>query len=265
MAVQPGWKMALFSLWRMVLPGITILPAIVKRKHLSLLCLVNFIAHYHFTHQPGNAWHNLGTVLPDLARNFLPKARIQPDKVQPLLQLHEHLHLNEGARQHISLDKIFHNSHFFHQGYEEVKKNIRKVGFDASFTRFFFLNHIFLELMLDRYLINQHPGSADDFYASLQEINEKEITSYLALNEVEFSELFYERFHRFREIRYLYHYRDNEKLIYSLNRILMRVGLSSLSEHNQKSLVPCIEETELWIAQAFPALHQEITTKLNDT
>lgn len=220
---------------------------------------MNFIAHYHFTHKPGNAYHNLGIVLPDLARNFVTAPRIKPELLQPVLQLEPHKHLNEGARQHYALDKFFHNSPFFEEGYRFVKDSIHKAGFDDSFTRFFFLNHIFLELMLDRYIIGKHSPAIDGFYHSLQEIENEPLSSYLELNGVETKELFIQRFHQFREIRYLYHYTNNEKLIYSLNRILMRVGLYGLSAHNQERLIPCIEETELWIDKAFPLLQQQIS------
>jgi len=219
---------------------------------------MNFIAHYHFTHKPGNSYHNLGIVLPDLIRGFIPSKRIKPDVLYQILRSEQHRHLNEGTRLHYAIDKFFHNSSFFMNGYEFVKSSIHNAQFDNSFSRFFFLNHIFLELMLDRYLIGRHTASIDGFYQSLAEVKNEILGSYLDLNHIKTKELFFENFHQFRKMRYLYHYIDNEKLIYSLNRIMMRVGLSGLSEYNQKQLLPCIDEVELWIEAAFPSLQQQL-------
>lgn len=220
---------------------------------------MNFIAHYHFTHKPGNAYHNLGIVLPDLTRNFIPSKRIKPETLRSILELDAHHQLNEGARQHYALDRFFHNSPFFINGYTFVKNCTANAQFDGTFSRYFFLNHIFLELMLDRYIISRHTPSIDGFYQSLTEVESEVLGSYLDLNGIETKELFLERFHQFREIRYLYHYTDNEKLIYSLNRIMMQVGLYGLSANNQQQLLPCIAETELWIDSEFPSLLQQFS------
>ena len=217
---------------------------------------MNFIAHFFFTHQPEQHYYNLGTVLPDLARNFVKGSRIAPHKTVPLQP--EHQQLNEGSAMHYALDKVFHNSQFFNSSYAHIRELTRQAGFDSSFPKYFFFNHIFLELMLDRYLIRQHPQSATEFYRSLHVIEPQPLKDFLQLHDIVQGEEFFTKFERFRDVKYLFHYPDNEKMIYSLNRIMMQVGLFGLSAHNQKLLLPVMEQTDEWMQQQFKVLENEM-------
>lgn len=217
---------------------------------------LNFIAHYFFTHQPDAPYYNLGTVLPDLARNFVKGARIAPHKVQP--HLPEHIDLNNGSAAHYALDRMFHHSAFFNASYEHIRSLTREAGFDASFPRYFFFNHIFLELMLDRYLVLNHAAFTDAFYSSLQATEARPVGEFLQMHNIAGDEEFFVKFDRFREVKYLYHYADNEKLIYSLNRIMMQVGLFGLNATNKAKLLPVISETDNWMHAQFHTLQEEV-------
>jgi hypothetical protein len=217
---------------------------------------LNFIAHYFFTHRAGEHYYNLGTVLPDLTRNFVKGARIAPHKVQPTIAAH--VGLNDGSAAHYALDRMFHHSTFFNTSYEHIRSLTREAGFDATFPRYFFFNHIFLELMLDRYLVMHHHPVIDAFYHSLQLTESAPVGEFLQLHNIAADEEFFVKFDRFREVKYLYHYADNEKLIYSLNRIMMQVGLFGLNVENKDRLLPVMEQTDHWMQQQFSALEEEV-------
>lgn len=199
--------------------------------------------------------------MPDLARNFEKGLRISPDKV--MVNRQEHLSLHQGSREHYRMDAFFHNSEFFSQAYEFVKQSTRQAGYDSSFSKFFFLNHIFLELLLDRHIIRHTPQSVFGFYHALDEVEEGILLEYLGLHGLQNPENFIDNFNRFRKIQYLHYYTDNERLVYSLNRIIMRAGLAPLNEHNQQCTENCILVLEEWMQGAFPMLEEEIKVKMN--
>jgi hypothetical protein len=104
----------------------------------------------------------------------------------------------------------------------------------------------------------RHPHSATEFYRSLHVIEPQPLKDFLQLHDILQGEEFFTKFERFRDVKYLFHYPDNEKMIYSLNRIMMQVGLFGLSAHNQKLLLPVMEQTDEWMQQQFHVLENEM-------
>jgi hypothetical protein len=55
---------------------------------------------------------------------------------------------------------------------------------------------------------------------------------------------FFKLFDHFRSVQYIYYYADNNKFIYSLNRIMMRVGIKELSDTDAGLLLEAVLEIE---------------------
>jgi hypothetical protein len=49
-------------------------------------------------------------------------------------------------------------------------------------------------------------------------------------------EEFFEFFNHFRKVQYIYYYTDNNKFVYSLNRIMIKAGVKPISDFNQEVL-----------------------------
>lgn len=80
----------------------------------------------------------------------------------------------------------------------------------------------------------------DKFYHSLTSINDGDLEIYLKLYGMTDTDTFFEFFNHFRKVQYIYYYTDNNKFVYSLNRIMIRAGVSAISDFNQQVLLDAI-------------------------
>jgi hypothetical protein len=206
---------------------------------------LNFFAHFLTDHEQARHHFNAGLVMPDLIRNFLPGKRFRAEKV-----LHEQLdtgakELFLGSCRHLERDKMFHQSVFFEQGESQLRNLFHEHNLGQHIPRVWLAAHLVLELMLDRVLMKQHPELLDRFYESLENTATPALESFLHASLDVHDPLFYERWGRFVELKYLYHYTDNDAFTYSLMRIYMRAGVSgewNLAARNaMNELIPASE------------------------
>lgn len=155
-----------------------------------------------------------------------------------------HQQIAEGCLQHLSSDKHFHASPFFEQQLDLVKQHIAKFSFTPQLQRKWFIAHILMELMLDRMMCKLFPNKLDEYYNDLLKIDETDIRAFFEQNQATQFELFWQHFEHFRSVQYIRYYVDNNKLVYSLNRIMQRVGLNALSEIDTDLMLNLIEDIE---------------------
>lgn len=178
---------------------------------------MNFLAHYYFD-KSDDIYHNVGLVLPDLCRTFC-KGHLQLDKSFDIPQFNA---LKHGATKHITKDKIFHQSAYFKETQQAVS-NI--IDHEATWPRKWFLNHILVEIMLDRVLMDMHPTLCSQFYADLQQADTGIIEAFLKACGIEDYHLFGHQFVKFNEYQFIFNYLHNEKLIIALSKVYQKVGI----------------------------------------
>jgi hypothetical protein len=150
----------------------------------------------------------------------------------------------DGCLRHINSDKYFHSSAFFVEQLRLVKLHMSVIPFTNELTRKWFIAHILMELMLDRTMCKLFPDKLNDYYNDLQKIEEGIIHSFFDQNKAINFDTFWPHFEHFRSIQYIRYYVDNNKLVYSLNRIMQRVGLKALNEIDTVLMMNLIEAIE---------------------
>lgn len=219
---------------------------------------MNFLGHYYFDHKEGQPYFNLGLVMPDLLK--ISGYRVPPALKESNLQKAEYLKLNSGIRQHIFLDGFFHNSEFFKENQEIIKVIFKRNKIQNPPFRIFFISHIFLELMIDRVIIKTFPPIIHDFYRDMELIDTNILSNYLSeVFEID-PEKFIAYFERFLTAQYLYSYPNNEKLIFSLNRIFQRVKQPTFEREFAKYMDTSIEEYENYLTTHLQDLEMELKT-----
>lgn len=186
---------------------------------------MNYFAHFVVDHQIGRHEFNTGLLLPDITRGYLKSLKREVLNTDATSE-----NFYQGCLAHYRADKFFHGSSFFTNLLALTNTFFNEASFSPALNRKWFLAHITAELLIDRQLINQRPDLLDEFYLSLQSINDNDLLIFLNLHEIQDSSSFFEFFNHFRKVQYIRYYTNNNKFVYSLNRIMIRAGVGSMSD-----------------------------------
>lgn len=211
---------------------------------------MNYFAHFFVDHKTQQHEYNTGLFLPDVARGFVSSFKT-PLPENASLSAHEFW---KGCQAHYQADKLFHGSSLFQSVLDTTNKLVNSAPFSAALNRKWFLSHIMSELMIDRILIKEDIHHLDMFYESLLAINDNELAAFLRSYHIKNEVVFLEHFNHFRKVKYIYYYTDNNKFVYSLNRIMIRAGVGAMSEHDQQVLLSLVDELEQQFCQVYPQL-----------
>lgn len=178
---------------------------------------MNFLSHYFF-YQKQDPYFNTGLILPDLVKNYC----------QTHIQISGHfnrpafINLAEGCQTHLNCDKKFHNSEFF-----KSTTNYLSETFDAqcAWPRKWFLNHLLMEILLDRVLMDMHSNLCQSFYNNLQQVDIDELLVFIRKLGVVNGQNFKIGFEKFVEHQFLFEYQYNEKISFALNKVYQKVGI----------------------------------------
>jgi hypothetical protein len=178
---------------------------------------MNFLSHFYF-HQEENHHYNCGLVLPDLVKNFCQARLIlQADYKNDIKNA-----LKSGSEQHQTADKIFHNSEFFNQANVAFASILNHHG---NWPRKWFLNHLLVEILLDRALMDENPTLCETFYNHLNQVKLPLTIEFLKESGVKQAHSFDDKFKRFVNFPFIFDYQHNEKIIFALSRVYQKVGI----------------------------------------
>jgi hypothetical protein len=224
---------------------------------------MNFLSHFYFDRHTADSHLVLGTVLPDLVKNANKNWSLHPAKYQEVLrQRPAQLSICQGWQRHLVVDKYFHSADFFQHHTKKLKEIIRPILADTKVWASF-LAHISLELLLDNLLITEKLIDVDAFYKHLEKTDREEITFFLKINQIEQPESFFGYFDHFVESRYLNSYRDEEQVVYALNRISMRLWPDGLAATDRKALSDAISLYRMELKKDFRQIFDEIEVHLH--
>jgi hypothetical protein len=202
---------------------------------------LNYLSHYFIDHIPGNHYHNTGLLLPDVCKRWI-KHFHHPPLPHPSADTQTQLY--SGTVKHYAADKKFHASEFFTSHVYIFTRAVNEAGLSEQVQRKWFIAHIAFELMLDRMLVNCYPEKVDAFYESLLLVEPSELKQFLLHYGMSDSEAFFQFYRHFTGVQYIYYYTNNNKFIYSLNRIMMRVGLPAMDETDGNKLLAALLKLE---------------------
>ena len=191
---------------------------------------MNYFAHaVRFLDRPA---FSIGTTLPDMLSVLDRRMRLRSKRVDPFADGSGSLQaeLAAGALQHLHDDRWFHSTPGFYRTTGELTRLFRTVLGEEDRMRCPFLGHIVTELQLDGALIEREPGLLDRFYRNLDSIDPDETQTCVNRMATRQSDLFATLIRRFREDQFLRDYSDPSRLLYRLNRIMLRVRLDQLPD-----------------------------------
>ncbi len=222
---------------------------------------MNFLAHHKTLHRYDDPTYCLGKVLPDLLRGYNADWRVT---TADLALLPESAPLTQGIGVHLHTDKYFHNSSYFTSVVQQNAALFRQVEWPSQFRHGWFFAHVVSEMLLDRVILRQEKWLADDFYIQLSAVNKATLQAlfrYKGWNTA--MNGFWDYLQRFVQSRYLFTYEDDSHLLYALNRVGNRVGLSLFGEPHRTALVHMLPKMEQIVATGHSAIFETIENELS--
>lgn len=189
---------------------------------------MNFFGHYFTDSIAGRPWFNLGLVFPDLYRDLIQKKIPNRSSFKnPSPEINDFF---EGIEAHLSRDKMFHNCEYFHLAEKVLKAELKTFENFEIIPRAWFLTHIMLELVTDKYLVISFPEQANSFYKDLGIIENDSNTIDGLFDDLLIKTVFLTRLNLIKKDRFIFAYANNEKLVVSLFRIYQRAGIEMSKE-----------------------------------
>jgi hypothetical protein len=152
--------------------------------------------------------------------------------------------LARGVIQHHHDDRWFHQTRSFNELSLEFSAQIRDLLKPDNGFRPGFLGHVLVELLLDDHLIQRFPSKIERYYQTVESIDPRRVESAVSKFSTQPALRLEWFIKRFQEVKFLYDYTDNEKLLGRLNQIMQRVKLLPLP----KQLLGFFDTARLTIA-----------------
>lgn len=216
---------------------------------------MNFLSHFYFDRDCNDAYHVLGSVMPDLLRNADKEAQIKPERLPP--QNNAAIYsLITGWKKHLEIDQHFHSSVFFKHHAHQLKIFLTP-AVKGSAVKPFFLGHIALELILDNLLLTNHTVFADDFYDHLKTADEAHIAAFLKLNNVD-PQKFLKFYTLFINEKYLYSYTQLNSVVHALKGICLRIWKNPFTKSQEIAVNEVVELYRNALSANFMLIFEEI-------
>lgn len=194
---------------------------------------MNFLSHFYLDREIENAPFIVGVCTPDLVSLYSREIRIKHLPVLPAHSSH-YISFTQGIQRHFEADKIFHSSPFFLAEMEQVNHFLNHHFTEIPVKRSFFVAHVLVELLIDKVLISKDEKLIPDFYQHFHKVGHThiaEMTQIAVKKEIDNYEAFIQKF---LQNQYLYHYSEYDYIIYVLQRIVRRVGITDVDYLNSK-------------------------------
>lgn len=135
-----------------------------------------------------------------------------------------------GVIRHIEDDRWFHATQAFVELNMQLAVELRDLlPGDAGF-RPTFVGHILIEMQLDAFWIRDDPSIGQRYYDCLRGVDSKTVERCVNRITGKPTDQLATVIERFIEVKFLYDYLDDERLLFRLNQVMNRVGLPPLPE-----------------------------------
>jgi hypothetical protein len=133
-----------------------------------------------------------------------------------------------GVIRHIEDDQWFHGTQAFVETNLQLAVELRDLLPDDAGFRPTFVGHILIEMLLDAFWIRDDPAIGERYYQSIRAISATTIERCVNAITGKPTDQLAKVIERFTEIQFLYDYLDHDKLLFRLNQVMKRVGLTLL-------------------------------------
>ncbi len=226
---------------------------------------MNFLAHFYLDRTHPSSSFIVGAATPDLLSIYNSGLRIKAGHVDHLAddvraQVDPQFLL--GLERHFHADRVFHSSALFSQETQALSRMLEQRFPEQELPRKYFIAHILLELLLDKVLIHHDPEILADYYNHFETQAPFHLlgkaTETVAAHPLPNYDAFLTKF---VENKYLYHYTENDHLIYILRRLLRRVGIEHSQFLDDPRFDQLMQDFELRIEGYFEEFFTEIRDK----
>lgn len=219
---------------------------------------MNFLSHFYFTQNKNDPYLSLGSILPDLLRNYDGSWNIKPEKeTEKFNKNQEFTSLMKGWNLHLHVDKQFHSSSSFTQESSALRKELVSI-FTRLPIRPFFLAHVGYELTLDSLLIQNGLVKTDDFYKEIGDCDPRVIQNFLIDAGIKNPSGFLVFLDSFIKSRYLESYREPKNIIFALDRIGRRVWSEPFNEDEIKKSILVFQDLKESMNHTYINVFKEI-------
>lgn len=191
---------------------------------------MNYFAHgYTFLDDP---YFLAGTAVPDWLSVVDRRMRARSKRAKQFVE-HEDKRvaaIASGVIQHHHDDRWFHRTRAFAELQLQLTASVRGILPADDGFRPTFLGHILVEILLDADLIAESPAVLDAYYAALDQIDPAVVADVVNRMATRQSDLLATFIPKFRSVRFLYDYVQDEKLTWRLNHVMRRVELPPLPD-----------------------------------
>jgi len=207
---------------------------------------MNYFAHgYRFLDDP---YFLAGTAIPDWMNVVDRRTRVRPKAATVLSQSASGpmATVARGVLQHFHDDGWFHRTPAFSELCWQFTVRVRDAIHDDGGMRPSFLGHILVEILLDATLVDEHPEMLDAYYAAVLEVDPAVLEETVDRMAPHPPPRWGHLIERFVAERFLADYLDDERLLFRLNQVMRRVGLSELGGE---------------LLEVFPSLRADVTSR----
>ncbi len=193
---------------------------------------MNCFAHsLPFFDQP---YFAVGTCIPDWltacdrkCRARKKKAAAWVDDSDPILAA-----VAAGVVQHHEDDYWFHGSAIFTRVNMELAVEYREQFGNSQSMRASLIGHIVIEMLLDAFLESQFPGSMEQMYGWIAELDAEKVQDCINRFASKPTTKLVGEIERFQSERYLFDYQNDEGVRYRMNKVLGRLKLELMPEES---------------------------------
>jgi len=179
-----------------------------------------------------DAYMAVGCCLPDWLSACDRKCRLREknavkfvDDSDPIVST-----IAKGVVQHHQDDDWFHQTPIFNKLILEFAVELRELFGNERTMRPSLVGHIVVELFLDAYLNEKHPGEMERFYQQVATVDSERVQDAINLFATKPTDKLVAEIKRFVDVRYLFDYATDEGVIYRINKVFKRIKLEPLGD-----------------------------------
>ncbi len=224
---------------------------------------MNFLSHFYHEAPCTDPYFAAGLLLPDILSNYsFRHGEVVKLHANKLVDSDDEnlLAMRRGVMRHYEVDGFFHESGFFDSNVRSIKELIRSKKFSCFQKRLYAFAHVLLEIMLDRMLLAKDRRICDAFYSLMDGVDPKKLTAFMTANTTASKPAgITEHFQQFRQLKFIYDYADDGRLLELLSRLNSRLGNHLFNPEDKKLLQPILHEIDKSLLdQKFPKFRTDL-------
>lgn len=152
----------------------------------------------------------------------------------------------EGVIRHHEDDRWFHGTQAFVTTNLELAVQLRDLLPGDEGFRPTFVGHILIEMLLDKFWIEDHPEIGQQYYDTIASVDHAELQRCVNIITGKPTDRLADVLERFVDVKFLYDYLDHKSLLMRLNQVMKRVRLNALPDD---------------LLDWFPSVEQQVRTR----